>query len=479
MESAKTKIADDVLQQASRWIVQEVIATCRSFGDIVESERHGYPFIQRSSDVGVTLLVSATAFLAAIACIDGIDGASSDTIRRALERAADTIENRSEVPHEQLPRVVAAYLRVIETTETGDTSAIISAITDCLVQFSGVVASGPIINPDLGQHDEIIGEAVVSLRHIAALIGSLHDVGGHDVGEQDVGGQVGGQQGIRRIEDAGVLAGVMDYIGETNRQARVFAKRAADANLSPLMPLAVQASQKLERLGLIYAVAHMPQRTVVSSHDLLVRACNTLLPLVEDNQAALPPSLASAIVACCAVVEGMARSIGYSEQSLIRSASIMRRAGNLVSNSVSNTGSDTESSEAAFDFAALLKRAVAAVENENLIEVAQVTLALAGEAGDMASDTVKRRLSAIVAATAEAVAGLVDVDPATIDSPEAAGRLWVHCPQEVLPQNPTSEWTEAFARGLSDIDHGTIRARFAVAGKRIDEVVEWFGAGQK
>lgn len=476
MESAKTKIADDVLEQASRWIVQEVIATCRSFGDIVESERHGYPFIQRSSDVGVTFLVSATAFLAAIACIDGIDGidgASADTIRRALERAADAIENRSEVLHEQLPRVVAAYLRVIETTETGDTSTIISAITDCLTQFSGVVASGPIINPDLGQHDEIIGEAVVSLRHIAALIGSLHNVGGNDVGGQ------GGQQGIRRIEDAGVLAGVMDYIGETNRQARVFAKRAADANLSPLMPLAVQASQKLERLGLIYAVAHMPQRTVVSSHDLLVRACNTLLPLVEDNQAALPPSLASAIVACCAVVEGMARSIGYSEQALIRSASIMRRAGNLVCNSASNLGSDTESGETAFDFAALLKRALAAVENENLIEVAQVTLALAGAAGDMASDTVKRRLSAIVAATAEAVAGLVDVDPATIDSPEAAGRLWVHCPQEVLPQNPTSEWTEAFVRGLSDIDHGTIRARFAVAGKRIDEVVEWFGAGQK
>lgn len=443
--SNQTERADEVLDQVARWIVQEVMATCRSYSDLVEAERREQNDFQNSSDVAVAFLISSTAFLTAIACVDGIDALTAKRIRARLERAADLIEARDDDAAVPLPDVVSSYVRAIDGLD-------VTAATDCVVGFARVVASGPIVYPD--QYSTILNEAVVSLRYVAGLLGALYE---------------GEATGKRRIEDAGVLDGVMEYVEGSRRQVRIYAKRAADENLSRLMPLATETTRKMERLGVIDTESHIPQKTILAARSLIVRARDALPTIVTSSQAALPPALASALISCCAAAEGMARSIGYDEQTLIRTASLLRRAALMEGIEAGR--------EAGVDLADMLGRAVAAVESENVVEVARTALALSGMAGSRISDATKQRLTSMITATAEGIAGLIDVDPTTIDGPEAAGRLWVHCPELALPQDPTRGWTEAFVRGARELDHGTIRARFAVADSRVEEVVARYGAG--
>lgn len=425
-----------------------LLGLCALYDEIVENENDLLPGLRDSADIAATMIKVAVGYLAVIGHIRGFDGDEAGRIVHRLRYGAQIIDDGTDDAPGTLRGAVVSLGVLVADREVG-------RIADAVLGLARVAAVADFAYDD--HAPRLKSDATAVCRWLSD---ALHD---RTMDDEEAGLDVSDG----RLRDPDVMTSATAYIDSAETLIRHFLKRAGDEANAEVLPYSIDASRRIEALGALGEDATLAGQILLDGKALLSQARDVLTGAVERDPAALTPASASAALACCAVAEGMARMLRFEAPTLARVASILRRSTTVI-------GTPDETHD---DLSDVLDRAIDSCESEMVVDVAKCSLALVGMAGQNLSDGHRDRLIRLLCASADAVDSLTRIDPASIDGPEAAGRVWAHLPDEVhdnLAWRTTPEWTAAFMRSARESYNNTVLARIFFANARANEVAERF-----
>ncbi len=411
-----------------------ILELCDLYDEIAAGEGECHPRIQESADVAATLVGGAVGYLAVVGHFRGFDVGEVGRIVPKLLQAASIIDGGQDDSPGSLPGAVASLRDFLANRE-------VARIADAVVGFARVAAVADVVYEDHGPR--LRRDASALCRWLAEAVEG------------------------RALDEDDVLSYARRQIDRTERLLRQFGKHGADRASAEVQPYTIDASRRIEALGVLGEDANLAVQIRLDGVAVLSQIRDVLSGAIERDPSALPPAAASAALACCAVAEGMARMLRYEGPTLMRTAAILRRSATVVGTPDEMDG----------DIAEVLDRAIDSCDSEIVVDVAKCAIALVGIAGPKMSDGHRDRLVRLLSASADAIHGLTMIDPNSIDGPEAAGRVWAHLPDDVfdgLAWRVTPEWTAAFVRSAHDAYRDVVLARLAFANARANEVAERF-----